>query len=99
MITSHTAIPSQQDLDHLLRRDVENSGLELEEKNKGAEKLLAKAGDDESRKIRTRAGDSVAVATVKDAQALKHKVIERQTKVSWMRVGVLLFQSHGQSRS
>lgn len=82
MLISYTAIPPQQDLDHVLRRDVENLGLELEERNKRTEKLLAKTGDDELRKIRTRAGDGVAIATVKDAQALQRKVIERKKGVS-----------------
>lgn len=58
----------------MLRLDAENLGLEVEDKRQRAERLLAKTGDGELRKVRARAGDGVAVATVQDAQALRAKV-------------------------
>lgn len=63
-----------KDLGHVLLQDAENLGLEVEDRRQRTEKLLAKAGDGELRKVRARAGDGATVDTVKDAQALREKV-------------------------
>lgn len=65
-----------QDLDHLLRIDAANVGIEVEDRRQRSEMLLAKAGDGELAAVRKRAGDGAAVATVQDAQALRDKVNE-----------------------
>ncbi|CAM9904325.1 unnamed protein product [Pylaiella littoralis] len=62
-----------QDLDHLLRIDAANVGIEVEDRRQRSEMLLAKAGDGELAAVRKRAGDGAAVATVQDAQALRDK--------------------------
>lgn len=58
----------------MFRMDAANVGVEVEDKHQRAERLLAKAGDRELRKVRTRAADGASVATVQDAQALREKV-------------------------
>lgn len=63
-----------QDLGHVLERDAANLGIEVEDRRQRSERLLAKAGNEELRKVRRRARDGVAVATVQDAQALREKV-------------------------
>lgn len=63
-----------QDLEHVLRIDAENVGIEVEDRRQRSERLLAKVGDGELWAVRKRAGDGVAVATVQDAQALRAKV-------------------------
>jgi len=63
-----------QDLDHLLKIDAANVGIEVEDRRQRSERLLAKAGNGELKAIRRRAGDGAAVATVQDAQALREKV-------------------------
>lgn len=63
-----------QDLDHVLRTDAANLGMEVEAKRERSEKLLAKAGDGELRALQRRSGDGEKVATVQDAQALQAKV-------------------------
>lgn len=63
-----------QDLEHLLRIDAANIGIELEDRRQRSERLLAKAGDGELRALQKKAGDGAAVATVQDAQALRDKV-------------------------
>lgn len=54
--------------------DAANVGVEVEDKRQRSERLLAKTGDRELRKVRSRAADGTAVATVQDAQALREKV-------------------------
>ncbi|CAN0338565.1 unnamed protein product, partial [Laminaria digitata] len=53
--------------------DAANVGVEVEDKRQRSERLLAKTGDRELLKVRTRAADGSAVATVQDAQALQEK--------------------------
>ncbi|CAN0026722.1 unnamed protein product, partial [Ectocarpus fasciculatus] len=65
--------PAVQDLEHLLRLDAANVGVEVEDKRQRSERLLSKAGNGELRAVRKRAGDGAAVDTVKDAQALREK--------------------------
>ncbi|CAM9255310.1 unnamed protein product, partial [Hapterophycus canaliculatus] len=62
-----------QDLEHLLRIDAANVGIEVEDRRQRSERLLAKAGNGELRAVHKRAGDGAAVATVQDAQALRDK--------------------------
>lgn len=66
--------PPPKDLEHLLRLDAENLGIEVEDRRQRAERLLTKTGDKDLRAVRARARDGVAVATVQDAQALREKV-------------------------
>lgn len=66
-----------QDLDHLLRLDAANVGIEVEDRRQRSERLLAKAGNGELRAVRRKAGDGAAVETVQDAQALRDKVRAR----------------------
>ena len=58
----------------MLQADAENLGLELEDRKQRSERLLAKSGESELKTVRERAGNAAAVATVRDAQALKDKV-------------------------
>lgn len=73
--------PVLQDLDHLLRLDAANVGIEVEDRRQRSERLLAKAGNGELRAVRRKAGDGGAVETVQDAQALQNKVRKRR----WLR--------------